>query len=764
VSRRRGKGRPAPSARPPVTVAVRGGAPADVARLRATLGVADTVVALPEGADVSDALAVTDGGDAVVLVDAHAVPGPRWIDRLWAALDADPGLAAVGPATNAAPWPQCGADVPDPDARGGDVAAHARALAAAAPAPFDAPLVDACVMVRASAVGGRTAVVPAAYVHVRAGVPAVSACLIVRDEEAQLGACLAALDGLVDEIVVHDTGSSDATVAIARAAGAVVIEGSWGDDFAAAREVVRRAARGRWVVSVDADEVLEATPAERRAFRELLLTGAGPAGGAAEVCTLPLFDLHGSVLAPVRAEHPVPLARVFRRTRVRWQGALHEQPLTPTGRVPATLALDAPRIVHSGYLREHVAAKDKGARNTRIAAAEAAHHDDRARARFELGRAHLLADRPQEALVELRAALDDTGDVTFRRAAAEYGSQVALRLGRLDEAAELAEQVARLDGPAGLVALLRARVLLARGEGTAALQALAGLGPGSVVNDVYSANDPVEVDLLRAGALVASGRPGEALPLARALVASRPLDGRGWLVLAQAGDAVGEVPTEAVPDLVGDELEAACRVVTGLEPVPAELLLDALYRRLGDVAAVYAYVLPLLPGADVDAAVRWSARLHRIGLAERCPLAAVAADATRSPVDRLLAAAALLAQGGDPAVVGPLAEDAAAALPVAALAPLLAELLDRASAVADHLVLGAATDAERCLELLAPLAAAGQDDQALTVALHGASLAETGPEPFLRCAAARLGAAQAARLRARATAVGVGDLVGALAA
>ncbi len=64
--------------------------------------------------------------------------------------------------------------------------------------------------------------------------PQVSLCMIVRDEEAHLGAGLATAVDLVDEIVVVDTGSTDATRAIARQWGAKVHEFSWCDDFAAA--------------------------------------------------------------------------------------------------------------------------------------------------------------------------------------------------------------------------------------------------------------------------------------------------------------------------------------------------------------------------------------------------------------------------------------------------------------------------------------------------------------------------------------------------
>ena len=63
----------------------------------------------------------------------------------------------------------------------------------------------------------------------------LSLSMIVRNEEACLGDCLRSVRGFADEMVVVDTGSTDATVTIAEAAGARVEQISWAGDFAPAR-------------------------------------------------------------------------------------------------------------------------------------------------------------------------------------------------------------------------------------------------------------------------------------------------------------------------------------------------------------------------------------------------------------------------------------------------------------------------------------------------------------------------------------------------
>lgn len=86
------------------------------------------------------------------------------------------------------------------------------------------------------------------------GRPLLAAALIVRDEERFLGDCLASLDGVVDEVVVVDTGSRDRTCEIAEAAGARLSHFTWRDDFAAARNAALDACRSEWILYIDADE------------------------------------------------------------------------------------------------------------------------------------------------------------------------------------------------------------------------------------------------------------------------------------------------------------------------------------------------------------------------------------------------------------------------------------------------------------------------------------------------------------------------------
>lgn len=94
--------------------------------------------------------------------------------------------------------------------------------------------------------------------------------MIVKDEAETLPRCLGSVKGVVDEIVILDTGSSDRTPEIAREFGARLYDFEWSHDFAAARNQALTYVQGDWVLVLDADEVLvpEIIPSLRQAIQK----------------------------------------------------------------------------------------------------------------------------------------------------------------------------------------------------------------------------------------------------------------------------------------------------------------------------------------------------------------------------------------------------------------------------------------------------------------------------------------------------------------
>ena len=88
--------------------------------------------------------------------------------------------------------------------------------------------------------------------------PALSLCMIVKNEERDLARCLDSVASLRAEIVIVDTGSQDATREIAASYSANVYPFEFTVvNFAAARNHGLARASGRWIMVLDADEILD---------------------------------------------------------------------------------------------------------------------------------------------------------------------------------------------------------------------------------------------------------------------------------------------------------------------------------------------------------------------------------------------------------------------------------------------------------------------------------------------------------------------------
>ena len=261
-------------------------------------------------------------------------------------------------------------------------------------------------------------------------VPDLSLCLIVKNEASRLPDCLASAEGLGAEVVVVDTGSTDGTAAIARAAGARVIEIAWPGDFSAARNASLELARGRWILVLDADERL--SPPAVEAIRRVV---AGPADHA---CSL----VQRNALAGGAGHVSVRIVRLFpNRPDVRFERPIHEQ-------VNTSLERAGVRIVESGIGFEHAGYADARAMPAKLA---------RNRALIEAALAR-EPDGDPNLRYFLAAGFFDAGE--HARAAEEYAAcAVAARNRRaLAEAARIkqAECLSLLGRPAEAMALLTA--------------------------------------------------------------------------------------------------------------------------------------------------------------------------------------------------------------------------------------------------------------------------------------------------------------------
>ncbi len=278
----------------------------------------------------------------------------------------------------------------------------------------------------------------------------LSLCMIVRDEQEMLPRCLAAVAGAVDEIVVVDTGSRDATVEIARSFGARVLFHEWSGCFAQARNVSFDAAEGDWLLYLDADEVLveEDAPLLRsltgRTWREAFYLSETSYTG----------DLRDGTAVTHNA------LRVFRnRPEYRFEGRLHEQiaPRLP-GYLPERLEATGVRVEHYGYLGAVRGAREKSRRNIELLRLQEAESPPTPFLHYNLGSEYAAANEPAAALAEFERAwellreLPDRASYEFAPALTNRMVRALRACGRPEDAIARAEQgVERFEGFTDLV-------------------------------------------------------------------------------------------------------------------------------------------------------------------------------------------------------------------------------------------------------------------------------------------------------------------------
>lgn len=82
----------------------------------------------------------------------------------------------------------------------------------------------------------------------------LSICMIVKNEEKNIGRCLDSIKEISNEIIIVDTGSTDRTIEICKGYHAKIIQYKWNNDFSEARNISIDYATKDYILFLDADE------------------------------------------------------------------------------------------------------------------------------------------------------------------------------------------------------------------------------------------------------------------------------------------------------------------------------------------------------------------------------------------------------------------------------------------------------------------------------------------------------------------------------
>jgi glycosyltransferase involved in cell wall biosynthesis len=146
-------------------------------------------------------------------------------------------------------------------------------------------------------------------------VPDLSIFIIARDEAERIGRTIEAVRGLSDDILVVDSGSVDATVAIAESLGARVVHNEW-PGYGPQKRFAEERCRHPWLLNIDADEVV---PPDLAAEIVRALAGGAPGVDGFRIRIAEVFP---GEERPHRLAYALAPVRLYRRDRGRYADSI----------------------------------------------------------------------------------------------------------------------------------------------------------------------------------------------------------------------------------------------------------------------------------------------------------------------------------------------------------------------------------------------------------------------------------------------------------
>ncbi len=210
--------------------------------------------------------------------------------------------------------------------------------------------------------------------------------MIVKNEEHYLQGCLASARPFVDEIVIVDTGSTDATVEIAKKYGAKIFTFAWTGNFSSARNESLKHSTGDWILYLDADErIIDGGQLKKLVSNQqiwaytLLVSGKVnlPSGTVDQVMAYP---------------------RLFRRhPKIQFEGHVHEQITPSIIRFGKKIVCSDAVIEHLGYGVSVDVNIEKTKRNIVLLKKQLEKQPNDEYAKYQLGNSHVVLKEYDQA-------------------------------------------------------------------------------------------------------------------------------------------------------------------------------------------------------------------------------------------------------------------------------------------------------------------------------------------------------------------------------
>ncbi len=220
----------------------------------------------------------------------------------------------------------------------------------------------------------------------------ISLCMIVKNEEKFIRRCILSAMPLVSEAIIVDTGSTDKTIEIIKSfreefdMDIKIIETTWENNFAKARNLSIKDAKGDWILILDADEMIECNIELLKQFLETM---------DETMWTIPIIN-YADKGAPAVS---TVMHRLYQNKDVSYIGEIHERILqNGENKIGTVMPERVAKIHHVGYKTEVVKQKNKGQRNLKIIREQIKKEPNVSFHRFNLGKTYMQQRKYDKAL------------------------------------------------------------------------------------------------------------------------------------------------------------------------------------------------------------------------------------------------------------------------------------------------------------------------------------------------------------------------------
>lgn len=224
----------------------------------------------------------------------------------------------------------------------------------------------------------------------------LSICIITKNECEHLKICLERIKKYNLEIVVIDTGSTDASKKIASNYTKNVYDFIWCDDFAAARNFAISKASNEFILFLDSDEYVDEIDIDK-----LLSIIHNNSKSKGYIYIKSTYENDGQTMSSTE-----PIARIFSKLYYHFEGRIHEQ-LVPNNNSIIPKTYNAPvYVTHVGYEGDTTYKKEKAQRNLKLLLKELEHNANDSYILYQIGNSYYFSQQYDNAISYFEKAME----------------------------------------------------------------------------------------------------------------------------------------------------------------------------------------------------------------------------------------------------------------------------------------------------------------------------------------------------------------------